>query len=821
MREKFFFVAILLFIMTFGVLAASPEASVQSGRSSGVLPPPMVVHAVKFDISPPLRDMKPIPPPKGVSVSQVKILPVRFLPKTIIRNAEEMKREWDPVVQTWPGIKAMPAPLKSWEGISNAANAPYAVTPPDTEGDVGQNDYVQWVNLSLAIWDKSGNLLYGPVAGNTIWQGFGGPADSCNDGDPIVLYDRLAKRWFISQFALCANNYNGPYYQYIAVSQTSDPTGSWYRYAFEWPGGRFPDYPKFGVWPDGYYMSCNQFTNSWAGAGVAVFDRAKMLVGDPTATFQYFDLAAVNINYGNMLPSTFSGSTAPPTGAPDYYVEMDDNAWGAPNDQLSIWAFHVDWATPANTTFGLFGSPETVLVTAPFNSDLCNYDACIPQPNSAPKLDSLSDRLMYRLQYRNFGNHQTLVVNHTVNVAGSGSNQAGIRWYELRNTGTVWSIFQQGTFAPDSDDRWMGSAAMDKNGDLAIGYSVSSSTTYPSIRYAGRLASDPLNELTQGESTMIAGSGSQKSSYNRWGDYSTLSVDPADDCTFWYTQEYYATTSNAGWQTRIGAFRFPACGGTSALTVAAQANPNSGSVPLTVSFTATAQNGTSPYSYAWDFGDGGTGTGSAVSHTYNQASTYTATVVVTDNASASASATVSVEVSGCTLSCTAGAPSTGQTGTAVSFNATATSVGCTGAPTYDWNFGDNSVHSSVQNASHSYTAAGIYTWTMTATVNGVSCTKTGAIQIVDPPVISNMAKKGRPFRIKVTGSNLQSGIAVYISGTFWGDTSNKKLVKWKNSGQILIKKGSRLKAVVPKNTPVTFRFVNPDGGETTLTWQRP
>ncbi len=635
--------SILFLSSSLCALAAAPPSPARPGGSSGVLPPPTVVRAVRFDVSPPLRDMTPIPAPKGVSASTPRILPVRPLPKAEVRDQAKAADEVDPAVQTWPGTRSMPLPLKTWEGISNAANAPYAVTPPDTEGDVGLNDYVQWVNLSLAVWDKNGNLLYGPVAGNTIWQGFGGPADSCNDGDPVVLYDRIANRWFISQFALCANGGNGPYYQYIAVSVTSDPTGAWYRYAFEWPGNKMPDYPKFGVWPDGYYMTCNQFTasGSWAGAGVAVFDRTKMLAGDPSASFQYFDLATVNMNYGGMLPGTFSGTTLPPAGEPDYYVEMDDDAWGYPNDQLSIWAFHVDWADPNNTTFGSSGNPETVLVTDPFDTSFCGGNNCITQPDTSVRLDTLSDRLMYRLQYRNFGDYQTLVVNHTVNV---GNDQAGVRWYELRNWGNGWGIFQQSTFAPDSDSRWMGSAAMDKDGDLAIGYSVSSTSTYPSIRYAGRLATDPPDELTQGESSMIAGGGSQLSSYGRWGDYSTLSVDPTDDCTYWYTQEYYASTSLSGWQTRIGAFRFPSCGGSGSLTLTAQASPSSGYLPLDVTFNATAFNGTPPYSYEWDFGDGSSAAGAAVSHTYSAAGTYTATVTVTDSVSASASATVTVTV---------------------------------------------------------------------------------------------------------------------------------------------------------------------------------
>jgi hypothetical protein len=439
----------------------------------------------------------------------------------------------------------MPSPILNFAGVGNVNG----VLPPDTNGDVGPNHYVQMINLSFAIWDKSGTLLYGPANNNTLWSGFGGPCETYNHGDPIVLYDQQAGRWLMSQFAV-----PGPYYQCIAISQTGDPTGAWYRYAFLVHATKMNDYPKFGVWPDGYYMSVNQFDPGWAGAGVFVFDRAKMLAG-LAATFQYFDLGAVNLNYGGLLPSDLDGQ-APPAGAPNYFVSVDDNAWGYSPDALHIWPFHVDWATPANSTL----TGPTQLPTAAFDSNMCNYGRnCIPQPGTTRKLDAISDRLMYRLQYRNFGTHQTLVASHTVDV--NGTNRAGIRWHELRNTGSGWSIYQQGTYSPDSHHRWMGSLAMDGAGNMALGYSVSSSFLYPSIRYTGRLAGDPLGTMPQGEATLIAGGGSQTHSASRWGDYSMMAVDPSDDCTFWYTQEYYATTSSAGWLTRVGSFTFPSCAG--------------------------------------------------------------------------------------------------------------------------------------------------------------------------------------------------------------------------------------------------------------------
>jgi hypothetical protein len=234
---------------------------------------------------------------------------------------------------------------------------------------------------------------------------------------------------------------------------------------------------------------------------------------------------------------------------------VDDDAWGYSPDQIQMWAFDVDWGTPTNSTF----SHVVDLGTAAFDSNMCNYSRnCIPQPGGVA-VDAISDRLMYRLQYRNFGSHQTLVTNHTVDATGT--NRAGIRWYEVRNSGGGWSIYQQGTFSPDTNHRWMGSIAMDGNGNIGLGYSVSSTTVFPSIRYSGRLSTDPLGTLPQGEGVIIAGSGYQTHSSGRWGDYSMLSVDPVDDCTYWYTQEYYAVIGAASWQTRIGAFGLPGCAG--------------------------------------------------------------------------------------------------------------------------------------------------------------------------------------------------------------------------------------------------------------------
>lgn len=428
--------------------------------------------------------------------------------------------------------------------------------PPDTNGDVGRNHYVQWVNLVLAVYNKSGTLVLGPLAGNSLWAGFGGLCETTNEGDPIVLYDALADRWVLSQFAFAtglSGNPTAPFVQCIAVSTTGDPTGSYYRYAFTMPDGHFNDYPKLGVWHDAYYMTDVQFIPpafTFGGTGAFAFKRDAMLNGEP-ASGVYFNLSTA---FGPMLPTDHDGLRPPPPGAPNRFVQFNDDAWGYPQDELELWDFHVDWTTPSNSTFTFVDT----LATAAFDSALCGYAAdCIFQPGTTERLDAISDRVMHRFAYRNFATHESYVVNHSVDVGG---DVAGVRWYELRNPGGSPTIFQQGTYAPaDGLSRWMGSVAMDGSGNLAVGYSASSSSAFPSIRYAGRLTGDPLGTLAQGEAVLQAGGGSQEHPASRWGDYSMMSVDPTDDCTFWYTSEYYSATSSADWKTRIGKFKFAEC----------------------------------------------------------------------------------------------------------------------------------------------------------------------------------------------------------------------------------------------------------------------
>jgi hypothetical protein len=540
---------------------------------------PLTQLEVQHDTSRPLRELVqelPAQPDRPLSPAQIdrvnKLLPAKAIdPKLIAELIAQGKdpltyfQQTDPVIQSVNYPTALPALQNNFEGQSFTI-----AFPPDPVGDIGYDPntgrryYVQWVNLSYAIWDVTGTpeIKY-TAAGNSLWSGFGGPCANRNDGDPIVLFDQLAGRWLLSQFAL-PNYPSGPFYQCIAISQTADPTGAYQRYAFQVSATKLNDYPHFGVWPDGYYMTVNQFNQnslSWGGAGVFVFERDKMLQGQ-VARMVYFDLMPVNSALGGMLPADLEGLTPPPLGAPNLFAEVDNNSISelGSTDALRLWKFHVDWQNTANSTFGVNGQPDFVVPVAPFNwlpCVLAGTRNCIPQPGAAPFVDAVGDRLMHRLTYRNFGDHDLLLMNHTVDA---GSSRAGIRWYEVRNPRSAPVIYQQGTYAPnDSTSRWMGSLAMDHTGNIALGYSVSSLSVYPSIRYAGRLVDDPPGEMTQGEDSIVVGGGSQTDAAARWGDYSSMNLDPIDDCTFWYTQEYYPVTSARNWYTRIASFRFPNC----------------------------------------------------------------------------------------------------------------------------------------------------------------------------------------------------------------------------------------------------------------------
>jgi hypothetical protein len=511
-----------------GALAAFVAASLAAAEPT-VLRGADEIRLVKKDVSKPLREYPPRARPAGV--------------KMVRKNhvfTEAAAFQPDGALQTYaaPGQQA-PAAAGQFEGVGEGING-YSVccVPPDTVGDVGPNHYVQSVNIDYAVFSKSGSLLYGPAPNNTVWSGFGGACEANNDGDPIVLYDQFADRWIISQFVAVS-----PYKECIAVSTTGDPTGSWHRYEYDF-GSTFPDYPKLGIWPteDALFVTYNMFGRvRFAGPRVCAYQRSKLYAGQ-TNTGQCFSPSS---SYHSFLPADLDGSTLPPAGTDGYFVNRYSST-------LLSWRANIDWTNAGNSTFT---GPSTVGGVASYTTACSGGGTCIPQAGTNQQLDSLGDRLMHRAAYRVFPDHHALVVNHSVVAA----NATGIRWYELRPSGSGLSVHQQGTYSPDSTHRWMGSVAMDGSGNLAVGYSASSSSINPGIRQTGRLASDPLGTL-QAESSIFAGSGSQ-TSYSRWGDYSSINVDPVDDCTFWYTTEYLGQTGVFNWSTRVASFKFSSCSG--------------------------------------------------------------------------------------------------------------------------------------------------------------------------------------------------------------------------------------------------------------------
>jgi hypothetical protein len=450
----------------------------------------------------------------------------------------------DPVVQsTAYSSNGSLATGNNFEGLGNGFPG-FSVNsaPPDTNGTVGATQYVQWVNESFAVFSKAGVTQAGPTSGNELFQALGSshPCAVNNDGDPIAQYDKANNRWILTQFSVTKGSTLG-YWQCVAVSQTSDATGAYNVYAYRQPN--FNDYPKFGVFNGNYYATYNMFSgNTFVGARLCAYNGAALRSGT-AAQEQCFQMSN---SYGGVLPADVDGLAAPPAGTDEYFINFGISS-------LNVWRFHVDFANSANST--LTGPIATA--TANF-SEACGGGTCIPQPGTRQQLDSLGDRLMYRLSYRNFADgHQALFVNHSVNP---GSVVAGVRWYELRpaSNGGV-TIYQQSTYAVSGGlDRWMGSFASDKNGDLALGYSTSSGSAYPSIRYSYRTHTDTPDRLGS-EELLFAGTGAQQRTLNRWGDYSGMTVDPVDDCTFWYTNEYLASNGTFNWHTRIGSFKVAGC----------------------------------------------------------------------------------------------------------------------------------------------------------------------------------------------------------------------------------------------------------------------
>lgn len=531
-------------------------------QAQGVLTHPEVSRPVRFAISQPVRDMMgpmPLGPAEEAESVRYPKLGQLMAGSRLSTPAGDgaLQKEILPAVSATIGLNLVG--VGTGFGTYRDPDA-----PPDTNGAIGDTQIVEWVNVQYAVFDKTtGALIAGPINGNTFWSGLGGSCAANNDGDIIAQWDKIAHRWVMQQ-----NVFASPYQACIAISTTADATGSYYQYDFADSEG-FPDYPKLGVFVNGvnnaYFTSDNNFGpggGGFVGAHPCAYQRDKMLTGDPSAIRVCFQTGTFD---DSLLPSDQDSTIPPPTGADEVYLGSIDN--GDPNNSNVIYAykFHVDFTTPANSTFTGAGGTMPITV-ANFALACGGFGACINQPTGGYLLDSLGDRLMYRLSYRRFlppnavatalaAPHESWLVTHSV----TNQSVVGARWYEFRDYTNHENprLTQQGTVSPDSNHRWMGSIAQDKLGNIALGYSVSSGTVFPSVSFTGRVPTDPLGTM-ESEAPIVVGGGSQLDTSNRWGDYSSMALDN-DGCTFLYSQEYYMTTGSFNWSTQVATLKFPTC----------------------------------------------------------------------------------------------------------------------------------------------------------------------------------------------------------------------------------------------------------------------
>jgi hypothetical protein len=515
---------------------------------------PTVIHASRHDVSAPMRDIvRNMPPsrPMGTEEEPYEIPNYILKPSGISGKKPSLATmQRAPLGTPAPGVDL------TWEGVS-AASSGCGCLPPDTNGDVSDQHYIQWVNTRWAIYDKTdGSVVQGPMDGSSFFVGFGGECENTNPGDPIALWDPRAQRWVMSQFAT-----SPPYAQCVAVSTTSDPMGTYYRYEFDWTN--FGDYPKMAVWTDdsgsqdAYLLTTHEFAGqNFAGAAFIAMERDKMLTGDPDAAMVHFG----GFDAYGVEPINLVGTLDAPANACAGFVHYDANT----SSDYLFWDMCIDWTTPANTTV----SDPTSIAGTPF----VPYSDEVPMQNSTAGLDSFGTHIMYRANARAFPadapTRISLVVNHVVQ---GDVQQGGINWlhFNLDDHGQTFTtptpldktLLDEGTYAPDAENRWMGGIAIDGSGNIGVGFSKSSADIHPQIEITGRTAEDAPGMLEdEVNCTDGLANGSQTSSSNRWGDYSSMSVDPVDQCTFYFTSEYYPTTGNASWHTRVCSFKFPNCG---------------------------------------------------------------------------------------------------------------------------------------------------------------------------------------------------------------------------------------------------------------------
>jgi hypothetical protein len=595
--------AVLTFAGSAGLRARGQQGEIQAGV--------VTVHpAAKFDVSPPLRSLRGsgatenVPDCEGAGCgtspgdtdADQEQKPEEVAPAPVITA------EGAAVEQKSQGKRPAVPLLDSFDGLGSGFTGPQGTAtfrnPSDNSLAVGPDDIVQIVNTRIAVYskkgahyDKTGTVIYGPVATNAIFTGFGGACEARDNGDAVVRYDQLAKRWLIVMpiFGRIAPGelteqgnpalpgeldnpgpaaappanppqppphtpHQGPvkkegtFAMCYAVSVGPDPLGAYYRYAFE--RTLFPDYPRPAIWPDGYYVPTS------TGDDViqkhdCIADRSKMLLGQ-SATEQCIIIDGVNF----LNNADIDGQKLPPAGAPNIMMAAGGTQLKKifEDDGIYVWKVHVDWTTPANTK----AEGPVKIPAAPYHY-LCNGQLtnCVPQPDTDRRLDVQGDKIMQRVVYRRIGNRESIVAAHSVATQRGGG---GVRWYEFRlDKKRDVSLFQQGTYVADGLYRWIPSIAMDQKGDIGVGYSFGGIPNYAGQRFAARREGDPKGTLAFHETVLATGEAAQKNTL-RWEDYTTTAIDPSDDCTFWYVGDYLKTGDEV-YRTKIGAFRVPGCKG--------------------------------------------------------------------------------------------------------------------------------------------------------------------------------------------------------------------------------------------------------------------
>jgi hypothetical protein len=539
-----------------------------------------IQYAERFAVSPPLRDLAELPQPAQFGFHEAN--PVRRIPKPSIGQVADRVEQNSP-----PGSGAAYSIGADFLGVGNGfPNYSVPDAPPDTNMAVGDTQIVQWVNVSYTVCSKTSPYTCGPaILGNSIWSSLGGVCAANNNGDPIAQWDVQAHRWLLSQ-----NVFVSPYKVCVAISETNDANGAYFLYQFPVVNSGFPDYPKWGTWVNNYGQTWNNFGpggSGFVGPVFCAYNRAKLLAGDSTAEqicHQYPN--APNFE-DSLLPADIDSITQPPVGEDQFAI---GSLGDIDNSHLSLYSVHInnpsDWTAGATFT----GDNDSQLLAIATFTPSCGGaygGACVPQKGIPDLVDSLGDRLMYRFAYWEDQPlasvkatppkpvpSQHWLVNWDVTAAGG---NIGVRWMEVTAPikvvpPTALTVFQQGTYAPDGNWRWMGSIARDKVGDILLGYSESCGSTcpdgttggvYPSIYNAGRQVNDPLGlGNLEAEVLVVGGSGSQPDTSNRWGDYSAMRIDTNDGmggCTFWYTQEYYMVTQRFDWSTQINSAKFSNC----------------------------------------------------------------------------------------------------------------------------------------------------------------------------------------------------------------------------------------------------------------------